>query len=45
MCRDRTLEKSDLYKFKMTLFDKGETEELFLFIWSFNMTLKASGTF
>ena len=41
--RDPTLSMSDLYEFKMPLFDNGETEEFFLFVHNFNMTLVASG--
>ena len=44
VCRDLMSQKSDLYEFKMALFDNGEPEELLLFIRNFNMTLKASGT-
>ena len=36
-----TPEKSDLYEFKMSLFDNGKIEEFLLFIQNFNMTLKA----
>ena len=39
-----TSENSELYEFKMALFDKSEPEEFLLFIRNFNMTLKASGT-
>ena len=38
-----TPEKSDLYELKMSLFDKGDTEEFLLFIRNFQMTLEASG--
>ena len=41
--RDPTSEKSDLYEFKMSLFDNGNTEEFLLFVWNFQMNLKASG--
>ena len=40
MRRDPTSENSDLYEFKMDLFDNGDSEELFLFIQNFNMTLE-----
>ena len=43
-CRVPTSQKSDLYEFKMTLFDNGDPEELLLLIINFNMTLEASGT-
>ena len=36
--------KLDPYEFKMTLFNNGELEEVWLFVRSFNMTLVASGT-
>ena len=35
--------KSDLYEFKMALFDNVDPEEFFLFIRNFNITLKVSG--
>ena len=38
--RDPTSEKSDLYEFKMALFENGKTEELF-FLWKFQMNIKA----
>ena len=38
------LPTADLYEFKMSVFDNGETEEFLLFIRNFNMTLTASGT-
>ena len=34
LCRDLTLENSDLYEFKMALFDNGDPEELFLLVTS-----------
>ena len=37
-----TSEKSDLYVFKMCLFDNGNPEEFLLFIHNFQMTLGAS---
>ena len=40
--RDPTLGKSDPNEFKMALFDNVEQEEIFLFIWNFQMTLEAS---
>ena len=42
--RDTTSEKSDLYEFKMTLFDNGDPAEFLLFISNFNMTLEVSAT-
>ena len=44
LCRDSTLSTSDLFEFKMTLFDNGDPEEFLLFVRNFNMTLTASGT-
>ena len=44
LCRDPTLPTSDLYEFKMSLFDNGNTEEFLLFVCNFNTTLAASGT-
>ena len=40
--RDPTPSTSDLYEFKMYLFDNGDLEEILLFIRNFNMTLSAS---
>ena len=37
-------EKSDLYDFKMNLFENGEPEEFLLFVRKFNMNLAASVT-
>ena len=34
---------SDLYEFKMSLFDNGDPEEFLLFVRNFNITLSASG--
>ena len=45
LSRDHSSEKSDLYEFKMTLFDNGEPEKFFLFLQNFQMTLEASGKF
>ena len=42
--RDTMSEKSDIYEFKMALFENGETEELLLSIHKFQTTLEASGT-
>ena len=41
---DPTSQKSDLYEFKMVLFDNSKHEEFLLFIFNFNMTIEASGT-
>ena len=41
---DPTLEKSELYEFKMFVFDNSDTDDLLLFICNFNRTLEASGT-
>ena len=35
---------SDLYEFKISLFENGELEEFLLFVCNFNMDLAASGT-
>ena len=35
---------SDLYEFKMYLFDNGDPEEFLMFVCKLNMTLAASGT-
>ena len=37
-------QRSELYEFKMALFNNGEPEEFLLFIRNFNMNLEASGT-
>ena len=37
-------EESDLYEFKMALFDNGDPEEFLLFVRKFQMTLKASAS-
>ena len=44
LCRDPTSSTSDLYEFKMSLFDNGKPEEFLLFVRNFNMNLVASGT-
>ena len=44
LLRYPTLYTSDLYEFKMSLFDNGEPGEFLLFVINFNMTLAASGT-
>ena len=41
---DPTSATSDLYEFKMALFDNKEPEEFLLFVWNFNMVLAESGT-
>ena len=42
-CRYLTSRTSDLYEFKISLFDNGEPEEFLLFVSNFNMTLAVSG--
>ena len=42
--RDPTSDKSDLYEFKMALFDNGDPEEFLLFVCNLNMTIEATGT-
>ena len=42
--RDPASAKSDLYEFKLALFDNGKPEEFLFFISKFQMTLKAAGT-
>ena len=42
--RDPTLSTSDLYEFKMSLFDNDKPEEFLLFVHNLNMILAASGT-
>ena len=41
--RDSTPGKSDLYEFKMSLFENGNLEETLWFVRNFDMTLAASG--
>ena len=41
--RDPTFSMSDLYEFKMSLFENGEPEEFLLFVRNFNTKLGASG--
>ena len=41
---DMTSSLSELYEFKMDLFDNGELKYFVLFVQNFNMTLVASGT-
>ena len=41
-CRDLTSDKSDLYEFKMALFNNGRLEEFLLFSWNFIMALDTS---
>ena len=38
---DTMLENSDLYDFKMALFDNDKPKEFLLLIWNFNITIKA----
>ena len=42
--RDPTSSTSDLYEFKMYLFENGNPEEFLLFVCNFNMTLVMTGT-
>ena len=42
--RNPTSEKSDLYEFKMALFDNDEPEEFLLFVQNFKIILESSGT-
>ena len=39
MHKDPMLPTSDLYEFKISLFDNGDPEEFLLFVRNFNMTL------
>ena len=39
-----TSSTSEIYEFSMSLFNSGETEEFWLFVRSFNMTLTVLGT-
>ena len=41
--RDPTSSTSDLYEFKMFLFENGELEDFLLFVHNFNIILAASG--
>ena len=44
LCRNPTLEASDMYELKAGLFDSGELEEFILFQHDYKMTLEALGT-
>ena len=44
MHKNPTLEKSDLYDFKMAVSDNGKPQEFLLFIFNLNITIKVSGT-
>ena len=44
LCRDPTYNTSNLYEFRMSLFDNGHPEEFLLFVRNFNTTLAATGT-
>ena len=44
LCRNSTSKKSDLYRFKMALFDNVNLEEFLFFISNFSMTPEASVT-
>ena len=43
-CRDPTYSTSDLYEFRMSLFENGEPEDFLLFVCNSNMTLAEIGT-
>ena len=43
LCRDPTSYTSELYEFKMSLFENGNPEEFLLLVRKFNMTLADSG--
>ena len=43
LSRDPTSSLSEIYEFKMALFENGEPEEFLLFMRNFNMTLVESG--
>ena len=42
--RNTTSSTSDLYDFRMSLFDHGKPEEFFSFVQNFQMTISATGT-
>ena len=44
LCRKTTPEKRDMYEFKMTLFDNGNTKEFLFFIKKSKIALEASVT-
>ena len=44
LCRDPTSEKSDLYEFKVALFDNGEPQEFLFIVRNLQIMLEASGT-
>ena len=44
LCRYYTSSTSDLYEFKMFLFENGEPEDFLLFVHNFNITHASSGT-
>ena len=41
LCRDTTSKRQDICEFKMALFDKGESEELLLFVHNSQMKIEA----
>ena len=43
LCRYPMSRMSDLYEFRMSLFDHGETEDFLLFVRNFQMTIAATG--
>ena len=44
LCRDHMSSTSELYEFRMSLFDHGKPEEFILFVYDFKITLAATGT-
>ena len=44
LCIDPTSSTSDIYEFRMSLFDHGEPEDFLFFVQNFNMTLASTGT-
>ena len=44
LCRYSTPSMLEIYVFKMSLFDHGDSEEFLLFFCNFNMTLAGTGT-
>ena len=43
LCTDPTSSTSELYEFKMSLFDNGDLEDFLLSVCNFNITLATSG--
>ena len=44
LCRDPKSSTSDIYEFRISLFDYDKPEEFLLSVWDFKMTLVATGT-